>query len=58
MSEIKPTEDVTASLIDGRSKKAETEFIGLSQLWDFDRRTSDIWKLFRKDLLTLLNHLL
>ena len=37
-SEIKHTEDVITSLIDElNSKKAETEFIGLSQLWDFDR---------------------
>ena len=55
-SEITPTEDVTTSLIDElNSKKAETEFIGLSQLWDFDREEHQTFgNLFRRDLLNLL----
>ena len=56
-SEVKATEDSVTSLIDElNSKKAETEFIGLSQLWDFDREQHQTYgNLFRKDMLGLLS---
>ena len=55
-AEVKATEELASSLINElNSKKAETEFIGLSQLWDFDREVHQTFgNLFRKDMLDML----
>lgn len=55
-AEVKATEELASSLINElNSKKAETEFIGLSQLWDFDREVHQTFgNLFRKDILNML----